>query len=87
VGPTAGLDGMKRRRIRPFPGLELRPLCRPARSQSLYRLSYRGSKLWLGKLLNYQVATDVNTGKAVITDASQIWHRCEWLAMPVLAHG
>jgi hypothetical protein len=26
-----------------LPGLELRPHCRPARSQSLYRLSYPGS--------------------------------------------
>jgi hypothetical protein len=29
-----------------LPRLELRPLCRPARSQSLYRLRYPGSPEW-----------------------------------------
>jgi hypothetical protein len=40
VGSRTGLDDVKRRKILPLPGLELRPLSRPARSQSLYRLSY-----------------------------------------------
>jgi hypothetical protein len=40
VGPEAGLDDVKRNFLT-LPGLELRPLGRPARSQSLYRLSYR----------------------------------------------
>jgi hypothetical protein len=87
VGPKAGIEGVKRRNILPLPGLELRPFCRPASSQSLYRLSYPDSQLWFGKLLNYQVSPSVNTDKAVITDACQIWHRLEWLAMLVLAHG
>jgi hypothetical protein len=39
VGPTASLDDVDRRNILPLPGLELRPLGRPASSQSLYRLS------------------------------------------------
>jgi hypothetical protein len=39
VGPKAGLDDVERRKISPLPGLELRPLGRRARSQSLYRLS------------------------------------------------
>jgi hypothetical protein len=43
VGPRTGLDDVERRKILPPPGLELRPLGRPARSQSLYRLSYPGS--------------------------------------------
>jgi hypothetical protein len=43
VGPRTGLDDVEKRRILPLPGLELRPLCRLARSVSLYRLSYRGS--------------------------------------------
>jgi hypothetical protein len=34
---------MEKRKFLILPGLELPPLCRPARSQSLYRLSYRGS--------------------------------------------
>jgi hypothetical protein len=42
-GPIAGLDDVKKRQFLTLPGLELRPLGRPARSQSPYRLSYPGS--------------------------------------------
>jgi hypothetical protein len=42
VGPRTGLEDMERRKVLPLPGLELRPLDRPARSQSLYRLRYPG---------------------------------------------
>jgi hypothetical protein len=42
VDPRAGLDNVEKRKLLTLPGLELRPLGRPARSQSLYRLSYRG---------------------------------------------
>jgi hypothetical protein len=42
VGPKAGLDDMEERKFLPILGLELRPLGRPARSQSLYRLRYLG---------------------------------------------
>jgi hypothetical protein len=45
VGPRTGLDNVKKRKIFTLPGLELRPLGHPARSQSLYRLSYPGSVL------------------------------------------
>jgi hypothetical protein len=38
------LDDVERRKILLLPGLELQLLTRPARSQSLYRLSYRGSR-------------------------------------------
>jgi hypothetical protein len=38
VGLRTGLDDVERRKILPLLGLELRPLGRPARSQSLYRL-------------------------------------------------
>jgi hypothetical protein len=41
VGPRAGLDDVDKWKFLPPPGLELRPIGRPARSQSLYRLSYR----------------------------------------------
>jgi hypothetical protein len=44
VGPRVGLDDMGKRKFLPIPGLELRLLGHPARSQSLYRLSYPGSK-------------------------------------------
>jgi hypothetical protein len=40
VGHTAGLDDVEKRKFLTLPGLELRPLGRPARSQSLYRLRY-----------------------------------------------
>jgi hypothetical protein len=35
------LDAVENRKFLTLPGLELRPLGRPAHSQSLYRLSYR----------------------------------------------
>jgi hypothetical protein len=42
VDPRAGLDDLEERKFLTLPGLELRPLSRLARSQSLYRLRYRG---------------------------------------------
>jgi hypothetical protein len=44
-GPQSGLDDVEKRKFLTLPGLKLRPLGRPARSQSLYRLSYPGSYL------------------------------------------
>jgi hypothetical protein len=43
MGPKAGVDYMERRKFLNLPGLELRPLGRSARSQSLYQLRYPGS--------------------------------------------
>jgi hypothetical protein len=43
VDPRASLDDVKNRKFLTLPGLELQPLGRPARSQSLYRLRYPGS--------------------------------------------
>jgi hypothetical protein len=45
VGPSTSLDDVKRRKILPLSGLELQPLGRPARSQSLYRLRSRVGKI------------------------------------------
>jgi hypothetical protein len=42
--PRAGLDDVKKRKFLTLPGLELRPLGRPARNQSLYRLHYLDSQ-------------------------------------------
>jgi hypothetical protein len=42
VGAEDGLDDVEKRKFLILPGLELRPLFRPIRSQSLYRLSYPG---------------------------------------------
>jgi hypothetical protein len=43
VDPKTGLDNGEMRKFLTLPGLELRLLGRPARSQSLYRLRYPGS--------------------------------------------
>jgi hypothetical protein len=43
VDPKAGLDGMMKWKFLLPQRLELRPFCRPACSQSLYRLHYPGS--------------------------------------------
>jgi hypothetical protein len=43
VDPRAGLDNMEKKKFLTLPGLEPRPLSRPSRSQSLYRLRYPGS--------------------------------------------
>jgi hypothetical protein len=44
VDPRAGLDDLEKRKFLTLPGLELRSLGRPARSQSLYQLGYPGSR-------------------------------------------
>jgi hypothetical protein len=43
VSVRAGLDDVEKRKFLILPGLELRHLGRPARSQSLHRLRYPGS--------------------------------------------
>jgi hypothetical protein len=52
VGPRTGLDHVEKRKFFTLSGLELRPLGRRARSQSLYRLCYPWSinifnKFWI----------------------------------------
>jgi hypothetical protein len=42
VDPRAGLGDAEKRKFLILPGLELRPLGRPARNQSPYRLRYPG---------------------------------------------
>jgi hypothetical protein len=46
VDPRAGLDDVEMRKLLTLPGLEIRPLGRPACSQSLYRLHYSDLILW-----------------------------------------
>jgi hypothetical protein len=41
--PRAGLDDLEKRKVLTLSGLELWPLSRPTRKQSLYRLRYPGS--------------------------------------------
>jgi hypothetical protein len=43
MGPRTCLDDVEKGKITPLPGLELRLLGDPPRSQSLYRLRYSGS--------------------------------------------
>jgi hypothetical protein len=43
VDPRDGLEDMEKRKFFALSGLELRSLGRPARCQSLYRLSYPGT--------------------------------------------
>jgi hypothetical protein len=43
VDPRASLDDVVKRKFLTLPGLKLRPLGRPAHSQSLYQLRYPGS--------------------------------------------
>jgi hypothetical protein len=43
VNPRASLDDLEMKKFLTLPGLELRPLGRPARSQSPYRLRYPDS--------------------------------------------
>jgi hypothetical protein len=45
VDPRASLDDMETWKFMTLPGPELRPLSFPARSQSLYRLRYRSSRI------------------------------------------
>jgi hypothetical protein len=55
VAPRAGLDDVEERKFFTLPGFELRPLGRPVRKKSLYRLRYPGSnnnciQIVIGKL-------------------------------------
>jgi hypothetical protein len=50
VDPRAGLNDMEKRKFLILPELELEPLGRAAHSQSLYRLSYRGSPNSINRL-------------------------------------
>jgi hypothetical protein len=45
MNPRAGLDDVEKRKFLSLVGLELRPLARPAHSQSLCRLRYPGSTM------------------------------------------
>jgi hypothetical protein len=56
VDPRASLDGLESRKFLPPSGLELRPLGRPARSQSLYRLLSLCSKKYTVYTLKVHLA-------------------------------
>jgi hypothetical protein len=52
VGPRAVLGDVEERKFLTLLGVELRPVGRPARSQSLYRLRYPGSKIIIVFIVN-----------------------------------
>jgi hypothetical protein len=55
VGPRAGLDHVEKRKFLTLPGLELRPIAHPARSQFPYRLRYPGSLSILNLIENSNI--------------------------------
>jgi hypothetical protein len=59
LDPRVTLNYMEKKELLTLPGLELRPLGRPDRNQSLYRLSYPGS---LDKLVICSSFQSLNPG-------------------------
>jgi hypothetical protein len=58
MGHGTGLDNVEKREFLTLPELELRPLCRPARSQSLYRLRLVSEKMrFVGRMWLYSLLT------------------------------
>jgi hypothetical protein len=64
VDPRAGLDDVENRKFLTLPGLELLPLGRPVRSQSLYRLRCPGSMTLTGRCNRLHERLDVLKGAA-----------------------
>jgi hypothetical protein len=60
VDPRVGLEYVEKRKFLTLPGLELRPLGRPARSQSLYRVRYLESYFEMYILLAILYDTEYN---------------------------
>jgi hypothetical protein len=75
VAPRAGLDDLEKRKFLPPPGLELRPLGRPARSQSLYRLRYPGSTEMGLLLISRRIFKSQQIGGVQSRDATVV---CSW---------
>jgi hypothetical protein len=70
VGPRFRLDDVEKRKFVTLPGLKLRPLGRPARSQSLYRLRYPGENtaylmFCLNNIKLYKVIRNCNLADSV----------------------
>jgi hypothetical protein len=71
MGPRAGLD-MKKRLFLTLPGLEFRPLSRPVRSQSLYRLRYPDQR-WT-EIILFNEHLDINIIFLDIIDRHKLLH-------------
>jgi hypothetical protein len=64
MGPKTSLDDVERRKILPLPGLELRSLGSPSRSQLLYRLPYPGVHLqYKNAFFQYSVVLEFLRGQ------------------------
>jgi hypothetical protein len=57
LDPRAGLDDLEKRKSLSLPGPQLRPLGRPACSQSLYRLSYPVPEVFSPGQFHYRLLT------------------------------
>jgi hypothetical protein len=55
LDPRAGVDDVEKRKFLILPGLELQPLGRPARSQSLYRPRYPGFSIFFTIPIYYRI--------------------------------
>jgi hypothetical protein len=73
MGPRTDVDDVERRKILPLLGLELRPLCRPACSQSLYRLRYPGSFIGsdISLITQFEIMTYLNGNKFYVVTTYQ----------------
>jgi hypothetical protein len=91
VHPRAGLNDIKCKHLT-IPGLELRPLARPARNQLLYHLRYSGSLMsWtarnicLGPLMRFDATTDWPTDHWSLRDLTCI-HSLRGVVIDILLH-
>jgi hypothetical protein len=69
VSLRTGLNYVEKRKFLTLPGLELRPLSRPARSQSLYRLSYPGSTRMVSTLDSVLLVVNIISNNRVYEGA------------------
>jgi hypothetical protein len=72
VDPRAGLDDVEKRKFLILPGLELRPLGCPARSQSLHRLRYPGSFTFNINAGNQRIFLPVTSNMTEIPNNSRL---------------
>jgi hypothetical protein len=78
LDPRAGLDDVEKRKFLTLSGLELRSLGRPARSQSIYRLSYRGFHLICNLAETWRVVLETRTWRiwpSIITNLFNSFNR------------
>jgi hypothetical protein len=75
-----GLDDMEKRKFVLLPELEIRPVSRPARSQSLYRLRYPGSCLLCGNVVSCNLSF-CNTGLRI---AIRTLRQTDWSNVRIL---